>query len=75
MHWSIAFGKILLEPLRGNFLAILTDTPARNERMGWNGDINVFARASTYLADANLFLKRHLRAMRDMQRQMAVFRM
>ncbi len=53
--------------LRGNFLSIPTDTPARNERMGWNGDINVFARAATWLADANQFLKRHLRAMRDMQ--------
>lgn len=53
--------------LRGNFLSIPTDTPARNERMGWNGDINVFSRAATWLADANQFLKRHLRAMRDMQ--------
>ncbi|MBK8500860.1 MAG: family 78 glycoside hydrolase catalytic domain [Saprospiraceae bacterium] len=53
--------------LRGNFLSIPTDTPARNERMGWNGDINVFSRAATWLADVNLFLKRHLMAMRDMQ--------
>lgn len=53
--------------LRGNFLSIPTDTPARNERMGWNGDINVFSRAATWLTDANQFLKRHLRAMRDMQ--------
>jgi alpha-L-rhamnosidase len=53
--------------LRGNFLSIPTDTPARNERMGWNGDINVFSRASTWLANANQFLRRHLMAMRDMQ--------
>lgn len=53
--------------LRGNFLSIPTDTPARNERMGWNGDINVFSRASTWLANANQFLRRHLLAMRDMQ--------
>ena len=53
--------------LRGNFLSIPTDTPARNERMGWNGDINVFSRAATWLADANQFLKRHMLAMRDMQ--------
>ncbi len=26
--------------MRGNFLSIPTDTPARNERMGWNGDIS-----------------------------------
>ena len=53
--------------LRGNFLSIPTDTPARNERMGWNGDINVFSRAATWLANTNQFLKRHLLAMRDMQ--------
>jgi alpha-L-rhamnosidase len=53
--------------LRANFLSIPTDTPARNERMGWNGDINVFSRAATWLADVDPFLKRHMMAMRDMQ--------
>ncbi|HEA22279.1 MAG TPA: alpha-L-rhamnosidase [Pricia antarctica] len=55
--------------LRGNFLSIPTDTPARNERMGWSGDINVFSEASTYLAQVEPFLDRHLMAMRDIQRQ------
>ncbi|PRY86515.1 alpha-L-rhamnosidase [Mongoliibacter ruber] len=54
--------------MRGNFLSIPTDTPARNERMGWSGDINVFARTATYMADTQLFLKRHLMGMRDIQR-------
>jgi alpha-L-rhamnosidase len=53
--------------MRGNFLSIPTDTPARNERMGWNGDISVFSRTATYLADVNQFLKRHNIANRDMQ--------
>jgi alpha-L-rhamnosidase len=55
--------------LRGNFLSIPTDTPARNERMGWSGDINVFARTATYLADVGPFLRRHMLAMRDLQRE------
>lgn len=55
--------------LRGNFLSIPTDTPARNERMGWSGDINVFSKASTYLADVEPFLDRHMLAMRDVQRE------
>jgi alpha-L-rhamnosidase len=55
--------------LRGNFLSIPTDTPARNERMGWSGDINVFSEAATYLADVDPFLTRHLIAMRDIQRE------
>tara|TARA_R110000764_G_scaffold175707_2_gene262034 strand:- start:820 stop:4446 length:3627 start_codon:yes stop_codon:yes gene_type:complete len=55
--------------LRGNFLSIPTDTPARNERMGWSGDINVFSEAATFLADIEPFLDRHLLAMRDIQRK------
>ncbi len=55
--------------LRGNFLSIPTDTPARNERMGWSGDINVFSEASTYLANVEPFLRRHLLAMRNIQRE------
>jgi alpha-L-rhamnosidase len=53
--------------LRSNFLSIPTDTPARNERMGWSGDISVFSKTATYLTDANSFLRRHLLAMRDVQ--------
>ena len=51
----------------GNFLSIPTDCPQRNERMGWSGDISVFARTATYLADVPQFLRRHMRAMRDTQ--------
>ncbi|WP_128543225.1 family 78 glycoside hydrolase catalytic domain [Larkinella soli] len=53
--------------LRSNFLSIPTDTPARNERMGWSGDISVFSKSATFLTDANPFLRRHLLAMRDVQ--------
>ncbi len=53
--------------LRSNFLSIPTDCPARNERMGWSGDISVFSRSATYLTDADLFLRRHLLGMRDIQ--------
>jgi alpha-L-rhamnosidase len=54
--------------MRGNFLSIPTDTPARNERMGWSGDINVFSKTATYLAPVNNFMRRHLQGMRDVQR-------
>jgi len=50
-----------------NFLTIPTDCPQRNERMGWAGDINVFARTATYLSDSDQFLRRYLQAMRDTQ--------
>lgn len=50
-----------------NFLSIPTDCPQRNERMGWSGDINVFSRTATYVSNADQFLTRHMRAMRDVQ--------
>ena len=58
---------------RGNFLSIPTDTPARNERMGWNGDINVFAKTATFLGDVALFLDRHLLANRELQAESGRF--
>ncbi|WP_116106320.1 family 78 glycoside hydrolase catalytic domain [Lewinella sp. IMCC34191] len=51
----------------GNFLSIPTDCPQRNERMGWSGDISVFARTATYLAEVDQFFRRHLLAMRETQ--------
>lgn len=54
---------------RANFISIPTDCPQRNERLGWAGDISVFSRTATYLADVPQFLKRYLRSMRDVQRE------
>ncbi len=54
---------------RANFLSIPTDCPQRNERMGWSGDISVFSRTATYMANLPQFLRRHMLAMRDTQRE------
>lgn len=51
-----------------NFFSIPTDCPQRNERLGWAGDISVFSRTATYLDDVSQFLRRYVRAMRDVQR-------
>jgi len=56
-----------------NFLSIPTDCPQRNERMGWSGDISVFSRTATYVSQADPFLTRHLRAMRDVQSEAGRF--
>lgn len=53
----------------GNFLSIPTDCPQRNERLGWSGDISVFSRSATYLSDVAQFLRKHMLAMRDVQRE------
>jgi alpha-L-rhamnosidase len=52
-----------------NFMSIPTDCPQRNERLGWGGDISVFSRTATYLGDVSQFLRRHMLAMRDIQRE------
>lgn len=52
-----------------NFMSIPTDCPQRNERLGWSGDISVFARTATYLSNVPQFLRRHMQAMRDTQRE------
>jgi hypothetical protein len=53
---------------RGNFVSIPTDTPARDERLGWTGDINVFAPTASTLADTDAFLAKWLRDLRDTQK-------
>jgi alpha-L-rhamnosidase len=43
--------------LRGNFLDIPTDCPQRSERLGWTGDIQVFAPTACLLYDVQGVLK------------------
>ncbi len=53
---------------RGNFLSIPTDTPARDERLGWTGDINVFAPTANRFQDTRAFLSKWMDDMRDAQK-------
>jgi alpha-L-rhamnosidase len=41
---------------RGNYLSIPTDCPQRDERLGWMGDAQIFARTATYNNDVAAFL-------------------
>lgn len=49
--------------MRGNFLDIPTDCPARDERLGWGGDAQVFAPTASALADVAGFLSSWLRTL------------
>lgn len=42
--------------MRGNFFSIPTDCPQRDERLGWTGDIQVFAPTASFLYDTAGFL-------------------
>lgn len=47
--------------MRGNFLSIPTDCPQRDERLGWTGDIQVFAPTASFLYGSAGFLTNWLR--------------
>jgi len=42
--------------MRGNFVDVPTDCPQRDERLGWTGDIQVFAPTASFLYDCVGFL-------------------
>ncbi|GAA2490432.1 glycoside hydrolase family 78 protein [Streptomyces gobitricini] len=55
LHENVVWG------MRGNFLEVPTDCPQRDERLGWSGDIQVFAPTATFLYDTRDFLRSWLR--------------
>ncbi|MFF0224224.1 family 78 glycoside hydrolase catalytic domain [Streptomyces sp. NPDC004629] len=53
---------------RGNFLSLPTDCPQRDERLGWTGDIQVFASTACHIFDSRSFLRNWLRDLAAEQR-------
>ncbi|MFJ6386557.1 family 78 glycoside hydrolase catalytic domain [Streptomyces sp. NPDC091972] len=53
---------------RGNYLWVPTDCPQRDERCGWTGDTQVFARTGLYNTDAVAFLSHFQDTLIDSQR-------
>ena len=51
LHRNVVWGT------RGNFLDVPTDCPQRDERLGWTGDIAVFAPTAAFLFDVSGFLR------------------
>ena len=52
---------------KSNFVEIPTDCPQRDERMGWTGDIAVFAPTACFNFDMTRFLNKWLRDVRSEQ--------
>jgi alpha-L-rhamnosidase len=50
------FHENVVWSMRGNFLDVPTDCPQRDERLGWTGDIQVFAPTACFLYDTAGFL-------------------
>ncbi|MCW4386242.1 glycoside hydrolase family 78 protein [Salinibacterium sp. SYSU T00001] len=62
LHENVVWG------MRGNFLSLPTDCPQRDERMGWTGDVQVFAPTASFLYDCDGFLASWLRDLEIEQR-------
>ena len=61
LQHNIRWGEI------GNFLLIPTDCPQRNERMGWTGDMQVFAKTGAYNMNIKSFIDKWLDDLIDAQ--------
>jgi alpha-L-rhamnosidase len=52
---------------RGNFISVPTDCPQRDERLGWLGDAQIFARTACYNRDVAAFFGKWLDDVADAQ--------
>ncbi|MGC4152149.1 MAG: family 78 glycoside hydrolase catalytic domain [Propionicimonas sp.] len=52
---------------RDNFVAVPTDCPQRDERLGWTADVQVFLPTAAYNADVLAFMERWMRDVRYAQ--------
>ena len=59
---------------RGNFISVPTDCPQRDERLGWLGDAQVFARTACYNRDVAAFFAKWLDDVADAQLESGAFR-
>ena len=50
------FHENVVWSMRGNFFDVPTDCPQRDERLGWTGDLQVFAPTASFLYDSSGFL-------------------
>jgi alpha-L-rhamnosidase len=67
LHSNIAWSQ------RGNFLAVPTDCPQRDERLGWTADAQVFFHTAAYLADVSAFYRKWLIDVQDAQSDEGAF--
>jgi len=58
---------------RGNFLSVPTDCPQRDERLGWMGDAQIFARTASCNADVAAFFTKWLADVADAQAPAGAF--
>ena len=58
---------------RSNFIEVPTDCPQRDERLGWMGDAQIYARAATFNADVAAFFTKWLDDVEEAQRDFGAY--
>ncbi|MBP1962835.1 family 78 glycoside hydrolase catalytic domain [Paenibacillus aceris] len=67
LHANITWGQ------RGNFLSVPTDCPQRDERLGWTGDAQIFARTAAYNMNVSRFFSKYMQDIIDCQQPSGAF--
>jgi len=71
--WLDQLFRIIDWGQRGNFISVPTDCPQRDERMGWLGDAQIFARTACYNRDVAAFFAKWLDDVADAQLESGAF--
>lgn len=61
------FWKNTVWTQRANFVEVPTDCPQRDERLGWMGDAQIYARTATFNADVAAFFTKWMEDVREAQ--------
>ena len=62
------FWRNTVRTQKANFIEIPTDCPQRDERLGWMGDAQIYARTASYNADVAAFFTKWIDDVRESQR-------
>ncbi|HEY3904133.1 MAG TPA: family 78 glycoside hydrolase catalytic domain [Streptosporangiaceae bacterium] len=65
--WLDQLFRVIDWSQRGNFISVPTDCPQRDERLGWLGDAQIFARTASYNRDVAAFFAKWLDDVTDAQ--------
>ena len=67
------FWKNTVRTQRANFIEVPTDCPQRDERLGWMGDAQIYARTASYNADVSAFFTKWLDDLDEAQRESGAY--
>lgn len=59
--------------MKGNFFSVPTDCPQRDERMGWTGDAQIFARTAVYTMNVQPFFTKWMMDLNDTLEQFGFY--